>query len=184
MKYFADVIDDIRRDAEKINRKFNTHISNEFYKEVKKQSREWYALNKKRKNLYERTRQLSKNATVFKKYSGFEYEISFEPLFIERKARDKGIPGSYEDSRGGDVASKVLRWEEEGIGPFEEYGYDKGQGIWGTAVVNFIYDIDKYTAQIDVLSMNLHFPDIGRDLLNQLKEKTKKLFEKEYDKHF
>jgi hypothetical protein len=176
-KNFFDIVSYMQKDADNITKNYNKALAYDIYLEAHNQARNWYSENKPQTKLYERTRQLSKNATLYKQYSDFEYKVSFEADFIIRQSRDRSKLASYEDSRGEDVATSVLEWEENEIGPFAKYN----RNIWEETLKEVLNHFD----YIYVKMPKLYYitDNIGKDLLEALKKKSKKQLEKIYKEY-
>lgn len=183
MKNFYDIPEDIQKDCDKITKEFNKQMASNFSTFVTSEAEIWYAKNKAFTNRYDRTYQLKNNAILHEKDGDYEYKISFSPKNIKTKPYnvETGKLGSYVDFYGENVASDVLRWEEEGEGSFSIYSYKKGDGIWGSAIQKMIRSIDSLPIRIS----NLNIPDnIKKDLIDVMKKKLKKQLEQEYKEEF
>lgn len=196
MKNFSNIITDMQKDARKINKAFNEEVAKTFEKYLEEESNKWYANNIADTDFYTRTHQLSTNAIYYKKISAFEYKISLNPRKIKKKKwsdphegikgdeRYEGIMGSYMDVENGNVAAKVLEWEEEGTGSFAQYGYKKGDGIFGSALKRLIDYVSRAEVSRKVLFSlsTMTSIDIGTDCLFPiLKKATLNALQDEYN---
>lgn len=186
MKNIDQLIPDIQTDADKIAKAFNSTVAKEFYNVLEEESKDWYYQNKS-KGIYKRTKQLRDKAILKEKENDYEYKISFSAKNIQRLSGSynteskKSNLSSYESMSGEDVASKVLQQEEEGSYPFNTYKYQKGEGIWGSALKYFMNKIN--SLKIETSKLNL--PDnIKNDLIELMKKNLKEQLEKEYQEDF
>lgn len=180
MKDIDQLIPDIQTDADKITKAFNSTMAKEFYKKLRENATFWYSDHSPAKNMYKRTMQLLDKAPYLEQLSDYEYRVSFSPekLWEHSWVRGKNERmGSYEDIYGNDEKEMVLKWEEEGSGPFSQYHYKKGDGIFGSAIFYFMEDIDSMEISVPSLSIS---DEIKKDLINLMKEKLKKVIKKEY----
>ena len=180
MKTFDDIIPDIQNDMDKIAKAFNKTVANDFYKALKESASQWYEYNSPAKNMYKRTMQLLDKAPYLEKFSDYEYRVSFSPDRIWKfswvQEKNKKM-GSYEDIAGSDERETILEWEEKGIGSFAQYGYKKGEGIFGNAIFYFMEHIDS----LEIFVPKLLIPDeIKNDIIDLMKKNLKKETQKEY----
>ena len=180
MKTFDDIIPDIQNDMDKIAKKFNETVANEFYKKLKESASDWYEYNSPAKNMYKRTMQLLDKAPYINKVSDYEYHVSFSPDRIWKRpwiqAKNQRM-GSYEDIAGSDERETILEWEEKGIASFAQYGYKKGEGIFGSAIFYIMEDIDS----LEIPVPKLLIPDeIKKNIIDLMKKNLKKEIQKEY----
>ena len=69
-----------------------------------------------------------------------------------------------------------------GIHNFEEYSYNKGEGVWGSTLKAVIKKIDNIKINEDI---KIYTPEqIINDLFQLLKNKTKKILEQRYNEMF
>jgi hypothetical protein len=180
MKYFDDIIPDIQKDCDKIAKAFDETVANAFYKRLKEEARNWYKSHSPATNMYKRTMQLLDRAPYLEKLSDYEYRVSLSPekLWQHPWVHGKNTRiGSYESVDGDDMRNQVLIWEEEGRSPFAQYGYKKGEGIFGTAIYYFFEDIDGLEIRVPKISL----PDeIKNDLITLMKKNLKTEIEKQY----
>ena len=187
MKTIDDLIPDIQSDVDKIAKSFNSQIAKTFYEELQEKSKDWYYFNKS-SGIYKRTKQLRDKAVLKEKIDNYEYKISFSPEKIQpqswgvydKETKRRKI-GSYTDVKGNNMAASVLQWEEEGVGVFSKYNYQKGGGIWGKTLKSFINKVDNISVNVPKLSLP---DDIKKDLIEIMKKELKKQLEKEYKEEY
>jgi len=193
----SQITEDIKRDAEKINKDFNKQVVEEFEEIYHKEADNWYDKNTPKTGDYERTFQLRDRALLISKEDEYGKKISLSGSRIKTRRWRKpkkvdtkygsyldytGTMGSYIGFDKQNIASDVLEWEEMGYNNFREYGYGKGNGVWGTSVKKTIEQIDKIRIN---KNLKLYAPEkIIEDLFNLLKSETKKIMQERYNELF
>lgn len=193
----SQITEDIKRDAEKINKDFNKQVAEEFQQIYRKEADDWYDKNVPKTGNYERTFQLRDKALLVTKEDEYGKKISLSGSRIKTRRWKKptkiitpygsylsykGTMGSYISYFGQNIASDVLEWEEMGYNNFAEYGYGKGNGVWGSSLKKTIEKIDKIKINKD---LKLYAPEkIIEDLFNLLKNETKRIMQERYNELF
>ena len=196
------LVEDIKRDVEKINKDFNKQIEEKFKKAYSEEADAWYERNTPKTTDYERTNQLKERALLITKIEGYDKKITFSASKIKPKrgklpVERMGQYGVWVDHTGTlpsyyswkknngqleNISAEVLEWEEMGYNNFRRYGYGKGNGIWGMTLKKVIEEID--SIKIDK-SLKLYAPtQIIEDLFNLLKSQTKKNMQERYKEMF
>ena len=191
---FENIVRYMKKDAKIINISFNYKVAELFEQLLKKSARDWYDDYKVDTEYYFRSYQLEKKAIIFEKSQTYKQKISFSPKNIEtaeweepftgkglsKSDRYKGTMGHYTNLKGKNVASLVLDLEEQHMGYFSRYDYEKGDGIYGSALKELINQIDSIS--IAYSSNIFETPEsIVNGLIETMKEGTKKILQDRYD---